>query len=92
LVRLVFFVCTHNAGRSVIAEAFFNRYNCNPDWIAKSAGTSPKTAVNPVVVQAMKEKGIDVSKHVTRLLKAGRGCGFQDRHDGLHRWLSVDEA
>ena len=51
-----------------MAEAFFNAYNRSPDWSAKSAGTSPKAVVNPVVVEAMMEKGIDVSGHVPHLL------------------------
>jgi len=66
--RTILFVCTHNAGRSVMAEAFFHAYNRNPAFEAKSAGTSPKASVNPVVLEAMKEKGIEVSQHVPRLL------------------------
>ncbi|HUI01182.1 MAG TPA: arsenate reductase ArsC [Nitrososphaerales archaeon] len=58
------FVCVHNAGRSQMAEAFARRRGLN----AASAGTMPSASVNPVVVQAMKEKGIDVSKGVPKLL------------------------
>lgn len=68
MVKTILFVCNHNAGRSVMAAAFFNAYNRNPAFSAQSAGTSPKAGVNPVVVQAMKEKGIDVSHHVPRML------------------------
>ncbi len=68
MVHRILFVCNHNAGRSVMAEAFFSAYNRNAEWSAQSAGTSPKTIVNSVVVQAMKEKGIDVSSHVPRML------------------------
>lgn len=68
MVKTVLFVCTHNAGRSVMAEAFFNAYNRNQSWSAISAGTSPKACVNPVVVQAMAEKSIDGSAHVPHLL------------------------
>lgn len=68
MTRLILFVCNHNAGRSVMAEAFFNAFNRNPAIKAKSAGLSPKAQVNPVVLEAMKEKGVDVSGHVPRLL------------------------
>lgn len=68
--KLVLFVCTHNAGRSVMAEFFFNalaRERKFP-WVAKSAGTAPKAVVNPVVVAAMRENGFDVSSHAPHLL------------------------
>ncbi len=68
MARLILFVCNHNAGRSVMAEAFFNHYNRNAAFSARSAGLTPKTAVNPVVLEAMAEKDIDVSGHVPRLL------------------------
>ena len=58
------FVCVHNAGRSQMAEAFARRRGLK----AASAGTMPATTVNPTVVQAMKEKGIDVSSGTPRLL------------------------
>jgi len=58
------FVCVHNAGRSQMAEAFARRRGLT----ATSAGTVPATAVNPTVVQAMKEKGIDVSSSTPKLL------------------------
>ncbi|MBI2445273.1 arsenate reductase ArsC [Candidatus Micrarchaeota archaeon] len=53
-----------------MAEAFFNAYSRDPKWRARSAGLTPTASVNPVVVEAMKEKGIDVSGHVPRLLSA----------------------
>ena len=58
------FVCVHNAGRSQMAEAFAKRRGLK----AASAGTVPATTVNPAVVQAMKEKGIDISSNTPRLL------------------------
>jgi arsenate reductase len=58
------FVCVHNAGRSQMAEAFAKRYGLK----ASSAGTVPASVVNPTVVEAMKEKGIDVSSNVPRVL------------------------
>jgi arsenate reductase (thioredoxin) len=58
------FVCVHNAGRSQMAEAFAKRRGLK----AASAGTVPATSVNPVVVQAMKEEGIDISSNAPKLL------------------------
>lgn len=58
------FVCVHNAGRSQMAEAFAKRRGLT----ATSAGTVPATTVNSTVVQAMKEKGIDVSSSTPKLL------------------------
>ncbi len=60
----VLFVCVENAGRSQMAEAFARKYGL----VAESAGTRPPKAVNPIVVEAMKEKGIDISKNQPRLL------------------------
>jgi protein-tyrosine-phosphatase len=58
------FVCVHNAGRSQMAEAFAKRRGLK----AASAGTVPASSVNPVVVQAMDEKGIDISSNTPKLL------------------------
>ena len=59
-MRYVLFVCTHNAGRSQIAQAFFERY-APPDLRAESAGQEPAKAIWPNVVEAMREVGIDIS-------------------------------
>jgi arsenate reductase len=60
-VKYVLFVCTHNAGRSQMAQAFFERYA--PDDVrAESAGQEPAAAPWPEVVEAMSEVGIDISK------------------------------
>ena len=55
----ILFVCVENAGRSQIAEAFFRKY-APKKFQAVSAGTNPSEEVNPIVVEAMKELGIDV--------------------------------
>ncbi len=55
----VLFVCTRNAGRSQMAEAFFNRL-AKGKAIATSAGTQPAKQVNPTVVPVMLEAGIDI--------------------------------
>jgi arsenate reductase (thioredoxin) len=66
-MKYVLFVCNHNAGRSQMAQAFFERYA--PDDIrAESAGDSPAREVWPEVIEAMNEVGIDLSKHKPRKL------------------------
>jgi protein-tyrosine-phosphatase len=66
-VRKILFVCVENAGRSQIAEAFASKYG--KDRIAAfSAGNKPADKVNPIVVQAMKEKGIDISTNRPKML------------------------
>ena len=62
--RRVLFVCIHNAARSQIAEAFLNRLG-GRYFAAESAGLEP-TEINPLVVEAMREIGIDLSGAVAR--------------------------
>jgi arsenate reductase len=59
-MRYVLFVCTHNAGRSQIAQAFFERH-APADLRAESAGQAPAEAIWPNVVEAMHEVGIDIA-------------------------------
>jgi arsenate reductase len=59
-MKYVLFVCTQNAGRSQMAQAFFERHG-PPDLRAESAGAEPANAVHPVVVEAMREVGIDLA-------------------------------
>jgi arsenate reductase len=59
-MKYVLFVCTHNAGRSQMAQAFFNEY-APGDVVAESAGSSPAEHVWPEVVQVMRERGLDIS-------------------------------
>jgi arsenate reductase len=60
-VITVLFACVHNAGRSQIAAALFNKYADPSKARAISAGTQPAVRVHPEVVAAMKQRGIDVS-------------------------------
>ena len=60
-MRKVIFACVHNAGRSQMSAAFFNRYADPSKSHAISAGTQPADRVHPVVIEAMKEVGLDVS-------------------------------
>jgi arsenate reductase len=59
-MRYVLFVCTHNAGRSQMAQAFFERH-APDDLRAESAGQAPAEAIWPNVIEAMREVGIDLS-------------------------------
>jgi arsenate reductase len=59
-VKYVLFVCTHNAGRSQMAQAFFELH-APADIRAESAGQEPADEVWPEVVEAMQEVGIDIS-------------------------------
>jgi arsenate reductase len=60
-VATVLFACVHNAGRSQMARAFFERVADPSKARALSAGTRPAERVHPEVVAAMAEVGIDVS-------------------------------
>jgi len=60
----VLFVCVHNSARSQMSEAFLNHYY-GDKFEAESAGLEPGT-LNPVVVDAMKETGIDISGNKTK--------------------------
>jgi arsenate reductase (thioredoxin) len=66
-LKTVVFVCVHNSGRSVMAEAFFNQL-AGGKAKALSAGTQPGDKVNPTVVDAMKEVGIDISGNKPKML------------------------
>jgi arsenate reductase (thioredoxin) len=86
-VNIVLFACVHNAGRSQMAAAWFNRL-CDPAKAhAISAGTDPGPHVHPEVVAVMHEVGVDLSAAPTSKLttalaeRAGMlitmGCGDQ---------------
>ena len=66
-MKRILFVCVENAGRSQMAEAFANKYE-KDKFIVISAGNKPAGKVNPVVVEAMREKGIDISMNKPKLL------------------------
>jgi arsenate reductase len=67
----ILFVCTENAARSQMAQAFFNAYNENRQYTAVSAGTRPVEAVKELAVRVMAEKGIDISGRSPQTLKPG---------------------
>jgi protein-tyrosine-phosphatase len=55
----VLFVCVHNAGRSQMAAAFLSHHG-GDRVIVRSAGSAPAEDINPAVVDAMNEVGIDL--------------------------------
>jgi arsenate reductase (thioredoxin) len=63
----VLFVCLHNAGRSQMSQALFERA-AGGEHTALSAGTTPAERVHPEVVEVMRELGIDLSDRQPRLL------------------------
>jgi arsenate reductase len=85
-MRTVLFVCVGNAGRSQMAEAFFNQ-DAGGKARAISAGTKPAGAVDPRTVEVMREVGIDISGNKPKALtmemleRADRvvnmGCGVE---------------
>ena len=66
-MKNVLFVCVHNAGRSQMAEAFFNRM-VEGKAVGFSAGTQITETINPVVVEAMYKVGIDISREKPKML------------------------
>lgn len=65
----VLFVCVRNAGRSQIAEAFLRAHGGDA-FDARSAGSAPAHRVHPEVVEAMQERGIDLSQATPTKLTA----------------------
>ncbi len=66
-MKKILFVCVENAGRSQMAEAFANHYG-RGRVAASSAGVILAARINPVAVEVMKEKGIDISRNQPKLL------------------------
>jgi arsenate reductase len=66
-VITVIFACVHNAGRSQMAAAYFNRLAHPGKARALSAGTAPADQIHPEVVSAMAEVGIDLTGTPQRL-------------------------
>ena len=87
VAKKVLFVCVHNSGRSLMAEAFFNAL-AQGRGTATSAGTEPGPGPNPAVVDAMAEVGLDVSGHQPRLLSQE----MADQADLTVTVCSIDEA
>ena len=95
----VLFVCLHNAGRSQMSQALFERA-AGGRHRALSAGTTPADRVHPEVVEVMAELGIDVSGRTPRLLTRDlaeqadvvvtMGCGDECPYIPGKRYLDWD--
>jgi arsenate reductase len=66
-MKKILFVCIHNSGRSQMAEAFFNHY-AKGKAQAFSAGIHYASQIDPTVVEAMAERGIDISSKRPKML------------------------
>ncbi len=82
-VPRVLFVCIHNGGRSQMCEAFLKRY-AGERFNVQSAGLEPGK-LNPLVVQAMAEIGVDISNNETkeRLSHLAKRSNLSVRHRSL---------
>jgi len=97
----VLFVCLHNAGRSQISRALFEREAAGRHSAA-SAGTTPAGQVHPEVVEVMREVGIEVAGCVPRRLTIGlaeqadvvvtMGCGDECPYIPGKRYIDWDLA
>ncbi|RYJ23302.1 arsenate reductase [Streptomyces sp. L-9-10] len=63
----VLFVCVHNAGRSQMAAAFLTHLAGDRVEV-RSAGSAPAGSVNPAAVEAMRERGVDISAEIPKVL------------------------
>jgi len=76
--KKVLFICIHNSARSQMAEAFLKEI-CGATFDAFSAGLEPGK-LNPIVVEAMREIGIDISRNQTKsvsgMLETGQSFGW----------------
>jgi arsenate reductase (thioredoxin) len=93
------FVCLHNAGRSQMSQALFERA-AEGRHSARSAGTTPADRVHPEVVEVMRELGIDLAEREPRLLTrelaeqadvvVTMGCGDECPYIPGRRYLDWD--
>ena len=93
------FVCLHNAGRSQMSQALFERA-ANGRHTASSAGTTPGERVHPEVVEVMRELGVDIADRRPKKLDRGAaeradvvvtmGCGDECPYIPGKRYLDWD--
>jgi arsenate reductase len=93
------FVCLHNAGRSQMSQALFERA-AEGRHAGRSAGTTPGERVHPEVVEVMDELGIDLSERVPKLLDTAdagwadvvvtMGCGDECPYIPGRRYVDWD--
>jgi protein-tyrosine-phosphatase len=66
--NIILFVCVENAGRSQMAEGFFNQRYAPKGYHAISAGTRPVSQINLLAVQVMNEVGVDISSQKSKII------------------------
>ena len=66
-MKKILFVCVESAGRSQMAEGFAKHYS-KGKVEAISAGTMPSSEINPLAIQVMQEKGVDISRNKPKLI------------------------
>ena len=76
-MKTIIFACVHNAGRSQMAAAYFNKLADPRTGRALSAGTRPGDRVHPEVVQVMQEEGIDLRDARPQKLTPDLAAGAQ---------------
>lgn len=77
MMRTFIFACIHNAGRSQMSAAFFNQLADPTKARGISAGTQPAEHVHPVVMDVMREAGIDLSNAKPQKLTAELARGAE---------------
>jgi protein-tyrosine-phosphatase len=102
--KTVLFLCPHNAAKSVLAAAYFDRLaqERGLDVRADSAGTEPDDEAAPAVVAALRNEGLDVAGHRPRLIADGDltaawrvvslGCALDERLPSGVRVESWDDV
>ena len=93
------FVCLHNAGRSQMSQALFERA-AEGRHRALSAGTTPGDRIHPEVVEVMRELGIDLADRIPKALTTElaeradvvvtMGCGDECPYISGKRYLDWD--
>ena len=66
--KVILFVCVENAGRSQMAEGFFNQKYAPKGYRAINTGTRPVSQINPLAIQAMREIGINISGQKPKII------------------------
>ena len=66
VVKEIAFICKGNSFKSILAEAIFNHFNTNPEYIAVSGGTKLKERLNPYTLQMLDERGINYQRSELR--------------------------
>jgi protein-tyrosine-phosphatase len=95
-VKEIAFICKGNSFKSILAQAIFNHFNTNPEYIAVSGGTTLKKELNPYTLQMLDERGIkyhraqlkpklfDPSQHYITIYSMGCEIKCDHKYQNLH--------